>query len=63
MGGMRAETWLDVSKTCRLCPSGLKPAQFQASLSSPSWRGTMPALPSNGFLYRPTRSLLLFVVY
>ena len=41
---------LGVSKTRRLCPSEAKPARFQASLSSPFGRGTMPAQPSNGFL-------------
>ncbi|MFC2170200.1 hypothetical protein ACFLRM_06540 [Acidobacteriota bacterium] len=45
---MRAETWTDVSKTCELCLSEPKPARFQASLSSPFCRETMPALPSNG---------------
>jgi hypothetical protein len=42
--------WLSGSKTRRLCPSEAKPARFQASLSSPFGRGTMPAQPSNGFL-------------
>jgi hypothetical protein len=41
---------LGASKTRRLCPSEAKPARFQASLSSPFGRGTMPAQPSNGFL-------------
>jgi len=41
---------LGVSKTRRLCPSEAKPARFQASLSSPFGRGTMPAQPSNGFI-------------
>ncbi|MGB2763703.1 MAG: hypothetical protein WBC20_04750 [Candidatus Aminicenantaceae bacterium] len=38
------------SKTRNFCPSESKAARFQASLSSPLWRGTMPDLPSNGFL-------------
>ncbi|MGB2763906.1 MAG: hypothetical protein WBC02_12430 [Candidatus Aminicenantaceae bacterium] len=38
-----------IQKTRNFCPSESKAARFQASLSSPSWRGTMPALPSNGF--------------
>jgi hypothetical protein len=48
----KAMLWLrlGVSKTRRLCPSEAKPARFQASLSSPFGRGTMPAQPSNGFL-------------
>jgi hypothetical protein len=37
------------SKTRRFCPSEAKAARFQASLSSPCRRGTMPAQPSNGF--------------
>jgi len=41
---------LDASKTRRFCPSEAKAARFQASLSSPFGRGTMPAQPSNGFL-------------
>jgi hypothetical protein len=41
---------LGVSKTRRFCPSEAKAARFQASLSSPFGRGTMPAQPSNGFL-------------
>ncbi|MBL7084295.1 MAG: hypothetical protein ISS41_11800 [Candidatus Aminicenantes bacterium] len=39
------------SKTRNFCPSEAKAARFQASLSSPSRRGTMPAQPSNGFSY------------
>jgi len=38
-----------IQKTRNFCPSESKAARFQASLSSPSRRGTMPALPSNGF--------------
>jgi hypothetical protein len=41
---------LSVTKTRRFCPSEAKAARFQASLSSPFGRGTMPAQPSNGFL-------------
>jgi len=37
------------SKTRNFCPSEAKDARFQASLSSPSRRVTMPAQPSNGF--------------
>jgi len=37
-------------KTHNFCPSEAKAARFQASLSSPPRRGTMPAQPSNGFL-------------
>ena len=37
------------SKTRIFCPSEAKNARFQASLSSPVWRGTVPAQPSNGF--------------
>jgi hypothetical protein len=48
---------LGVSKTRGLCPSEAKTARFQASLSSPFWRGTMPAQPSNGFLNHPACSL------
>jgi hypothetical protein len=44
--------WLRLSgsKARRFCPSEAKAARFQASLSSPFGRGTMPAQPSNGFL-------------
>jgi len=38
-----------IQKTRNFCPSESKAARFQASLPSPSRRGTMPALPSNGF--------------
>ena len=37
------------SKTRSFCPSETKAARFQAPLSSPFGRGTMPAQPSNGF--------------
>jgi len=37
-------------KTHNFCPSEAKAAWFQASLSSPLRRGTIPAHPSNGFL-------------
>ena len=37
------------SKTRIFNPSEAKNARFQASLSSPAWRGTMPVQPSNGF--------------
>jgi hypothetical protein len=40
------------SKTRNFCPSEAKVARFQASLSSPFGRGTMPAQPSNGFFTR-----------
>jgi hypothetical protein len=40
-----------ISKTRIFCPSEAKNARFQASLSSPVWRGTMPAQPSNGFFH------------
>ena len=36
-------------------PAGQKDARFQTSLSSPFWKGTVPAQPSNGFF--PPRSL------
>jgi len=42
--------WPVSSKTHNFCPSEAKDARFQASLSSPTRRGTMPAQPSNGFL-------------
>jgi hypothetical protein len=46
--------WLLDSKTRIFCPSEAKNARFQASLSSPVWRGTMPAQPSNGFfIHKP----------
>ncbi|MGB2764294.1 MAG: hypothetical protein WBC20_07760 [Candidatus Aminicenantaceae bacterium] len=54
MGGknrLKAELRSAGSKTRSFCPSEAKAARFQASLSSPSRRGTMPALPSNGFFY------------
>jgi len=38
-----------IQKTRNFCPSESKAARFQASLSSPSRRGTMPTQPSNGF--------------
>ncbi len=48
--------WLLDSKTRSLCPSESKSARFQASLSSPVWRGTMPAQPSNGFfIHKPSQ--------
>ncbi|MBC8359008.1 MAG: hypothetical protein H8E54_08690 [Candidatus Aminicenantes bacterium] len=40
-----------IQKTRNFCPSESKAARFQASLPSPSRRGTMPALPSNGFFH------------
>jgi hypothetical protein len=40
------------SKTRNFCPSEAKVARFQASLSSPFGRGTVPAQPSNGFFTR-----------
>jgi len=42
--------WPVSLKTHNFCPSEAKAARFQASLSSPLRRGTMPAQPSNGFL-------------
>jgi hypothetical protein len=45
------------SKTHNFCPSEAKVVRFQASLSSPSRRGTMPAQPSNGFFtHQPSQS-------
>jgi len=41
--------WLLSLKTHSFFPSEEKTARFQASLSSPPRRGTMPAQPSNGF--------------
>jgi len=38
-----------IAKTRRFCPSEPKTARFQASLSSPFGRGTMPAQPSIRF--------------
>jgi hypothetical protein len=44
------------SKTRIFCPSEAKNARFQASLSSPAWRGTMPVQPSNGFFtHKPSQ--------
>ncbi len=42
---------LSGSKTRRFCPSESKAARFQASLSSPFGRGTMPAQPSIRFFH------------
>jgi hypothetical protein len=43
------------SKTRIFCPSEAKNARFQASLSSPFGRGTVPAQPSNGFfIHKPS---------
>jgi len=43
------ETQAVGSKTRSFCPSESKATRFQASLSSPPLRGTVPAQPSNGF--------------
>ncbi|MBL7082341.1 MAG: hypothetical protein ISS41_01765 [Candidatus Aminicenantes bacterium] len=40
-----------IQKTRNFCPSESKAARFQASLSSPLWRGTVPTQPSNGFFH------------
>ena len=40
-----------IQKTRIFYPSEVKDARFQASLSSPFWRGTLPAQPSNGFFH------------
>jgi len=37
------------SKTRGICPSESNPARIQASLSSPFWRGTVPAQPFSRF--------------
>jgi hypothetical protein len=49
------------SKTRKLCPSEAKLARFQASLSSPFGRGTMPAQPSNGLLTTQPRLFIKMV--
>jgi hypothetical protein len=49
------------SKTRNFCPSEAKVARFQASLSSPFGRGTMPAQPSNGF-FTCWPSQIVFVI-
>jgi len=56
----KRKLWPVSSKTHNFCPSEAKAARFQASLSSPLRRGTMPARPSNGFLtHWPSQSKIL----